>query len=235
MTKKIGLPFWKTGDNSFGSTIPYIRFAERFGEVVPLMPSHTVREDLDLLIIPGGLDVNPANYGETPHYFTGKPDLYKEHFDKTYLQKYIDAGVPIFGICRAHQAMAVHFGGTLIQHMYHETTDVKKDPTELVHAMQFTPEFTTKQLFTPKPNVLINSRHHQVVNEATLPEDLVVIGRHKRKNNNQTDDTIEMMAHKELPIVTLQSHAEDTYDNDTTPFIHNIILHLINNKTSILK
>lgn len=235
MTKKIGLVFWKVGDNSFGSTIPYIRFAERFGEVIPLMPSHTVREDLDLLIIPGGADVNPANYEEVPHYFTGKPDLYKEHFDRVYLQQYIDAGVPIFGICRAHQSIATHFGGKLVQHMYHETTNTANAPTDLVHRMTFTNEFTTKTNFTLKRNLLINSRHHQVVDERGLPEELVVIGRHMNKQSNYSDNSIEMIAHRNLPIVTLQSHAEDTYDDDTTPFIHKTIMHLINTKTSILQ
>lgn len=234
MTKKIGLPFWKVGDNSFGSTLPYIMFAERFGEVVPLMPKHTVREDLDLVIIPGGPDVAPANYGETPHYFTGKPDLYKEHFDKEYLGEYIDAGVPIFAICRGHQSMAVHFGGKLIQHMYHETTDVSKDPTKVVHDMRFTADFTTKNDFTMRPTLGINSRHHQVVDEETLPEELVVIGRHKSTNGNYSDNTIEMMAHRTLPIVTLQSHAEDSYDFHTKAFIHAVIDHLIEEKTSIL-
>ena len=30
----IGLPFWRVGDNSFGSTINYIAFAEQYGEIV---------------------------------------------------------------------------------------------------------------------------------------------------------------------------------------------------------
>lgn len=239
MTKKIGLPFWKTGENSFGSTIPYIAYAGRFGEVVPLMPEHTVREDLDLLILPGGPDVNPLNYGETPGYYTGKPDMFKEHFDRKYLQQYIDAGVPIFAICRGHQALAVHLGAKLIQHMNHETTNVSVDPTKIVHDMVFTPEFTTRHEFTPTTFTGVNSRHHQVVAEDTLPDELVIIARHKsftKANQKQyyTDNTIEMMAHRELPIVTLQSHAEDTYDKMTQQFLDNVILHLINTKTAIL-
>lgn len=96
--RKIGVPLWKVGDSSFGSTWSYLQFASRYGEVIPLMPKHTVREDLDLLILPGGADVDPLRYGQIPNFFTGKPDAFKEYFDKAYLQQYIDAGVPIFGI-----------------------------------------------------------------------------------------------------------------------------------------
>ena len=96
--KKIGLPFWKTGDNSIGATLAYITFAEQFGEVIPLMTQHTIRTDLDLLILPGGPDISPMMYDEMPGYNTSKPDLQKDYFDKIYLPQYIGAKVPIFGI-----------------------------------------------------------------------------------------------------------------------------------------
>ena len=97
-TKKIGIPVSKTGENSVGLTLSYIEFAEQYGEVVLLMPNHTIRRDIDLLILPGGPDIDPRSYGAMPSWFTGKPDLYKEYFDARYLPAYIQQGTSIFGI-----------------------------------------------------------------------------------------------------------------------------------------
>lgn len=230
MTKKIGLPFWKIGDNSFGASLPYIEFASRFGEVIPLMPNHTIREDLDLLILPGGPDVDTARYGQIPEFNTGKPDIFKESFDINYLPSYIDTGVPIFGICRAHQSIAVHFKAGLIQHMYHETNELPSDPTGIMHSVTI-----NRQL--PKLNIKagsrinVNSRHHQVVSKVVLPEELKVIATY---NGKFGDNCIEALAHIDKPIVTVQWHPEDVYDQNENVFIHSIINHLMLTRKSIL-
>ena len=227
--KKIGLPVWKTGDNSVGSTLSYVQFAEMFGEVVFLMPKHTLRPDLDLLILPGGPDLPSTVYEERPHWFTGKSDPQKDYFDKVYLPQYIAAGVPVFAICRGAQAIAAHFGGKLIQHMSHETNKAD-DPYKAVHKMtidsQTYPQLTA---FTDKKLIPVNSRHHQAVRESSLVNtDLVVTARHEK------DKHVEMIAHKTLPIVGLQSHPEDCFEDETTDFVFNIIKWLIETKTSIL-
>ncbi len=236
--RKIGIPFWKVGDNSFGITLSYLMFAEKLGEVVPLMPIQSIREDLDLIILPGGADVDPLRYNEVPHYMTGKADMFKEYFDTTYLPQYINAGIPIFGICRGHQALAVHFGGKLIQHMDHETNDINRDPYSAQHELVFTPEFHTRNLFTEFRAVPVNSRHHQAVDPQTLPAELVVLGTHRSfgKHNQQgdSDGTIEMMAHATLPIVSMQMHPEDTIDISTNRMVRRVINHLMQNKTSII-
>lgn len=238
-TKKIGIPFWKVGDNSFGSTINYIAFAEQYGEIVPLMPEHTLRTDLDLLILPGGADVDPLRYNETPGYFTGKCDVFKEHFDKVYLPQYIEAGIPIFAICRGMQSIGVLYNGKLIQHMSHETNDITKDPYTSQHDMLFTEEFTTIMNFTRSKALPVNSRHHQVIDRHALPNELKVLAVHKsfdKQNKFGTSDgSVEMIAHTELPIVGLQSHPEDFLDYQSITFVNKIIDHLITNKTSILK
>lgn len=235
----IGLPFWKTGDNSFGSTISYIQFAERYGEVVPLMPRHTVRQDLDLLILPGGADVDPLRYDEVPDYYTGKSDVFKEHFDKVYLQQYIDAGIPIFAICRGMQSVGVHFGAKLVQHMNHETNDITKDPYIAKHSMKITPQFSTALNFTRNKLIHVNSRHHQVISPIGLPPSIKILGVHtpfiKEGVLLEGDGSIEMIAHDSLPIIGLQSHPEDSIDENCITFVDNIIEYLIRYKKSILK
>lgn len=227
-TRKIGIPLWKTGENSLGSTLAYIMFAEQFGEVIPLMPEHTIREDLDLLITVGGADKLPSSYGECPGYFTQKPDLQKEYFDSHYLPNYIDLEIPIFSICRGAQAIATHFGSKLIQHMDHETNKAD-DPYKCVHKIKFDIlNFWNKSRFTNSLSVDVNSRHHQTIRESTIPDCLSVIARH------ETDNHVEMIAHKSLPIVGVQFHPEDIFNQNTNSFIENIIARLIESRRSIL-
>jgi len=226
--KKIGLPFWKTGDNSIGSTLAYIMFAEQYGEVVPLMPQHTIRTDLDLLILPGGPDINPLMYDENPGYYTSKPDLQKDYFDKVYLPQYIANGTPIFGICRGFQTLGILEGGKLHQNMSHETNK-PEDPYKCVHAIQLDNiNFWNWREFTNKSVIQTNSRHHQAIDGRFLSDQFTVIGRHK------DDGTIEMIAHNTLAISGIQGHPEDIYDNDTNNFIDNVINKLIITRKSIL-
>lgn len=240
MKRRIGIPFWKIGENSFGSTIPYLDFVGKFGEIVPLMPDHTLRDDLDLIILPGGADVDVSKYNQTPSFYTGKPDIFKEHFDRVYLPQYIKAGIPIFAICRAHQSIAAHFNGGLYQHMWHET-NTPTEGTKIMHNVELEPivhRFLPKH-YKPVYNkstkrqqylIGVNSRHHQTVDERTLAgTGLHVIGRHS------VDNHVEFIAHDTLPIVGQQSHPEDIYDYNSMKFTENIIEYLIESRESILK
>lgn len=234
---KIGLPFWKIGDNSFGATLNYITFAERYGEIVPLMPDSEIRKDLDLLIIPGGADVDTSRYNQRPDYYTQKPDIYKEHFDRNHLPKYIELGTPIFGVCRGLQTVAVELGAELIQNMWHETNNMQ-DPKDsgyaLVHKIKVkdlgkigeTPvnEYLQGQLLG------VNSRHHQVVDPDTLEDTLLsVIAWHEKKEYH-----IEALAHLTLPIVLVQFHPEDINDMDTVMWVDSMIEKIMITKKSIL-
>ena len=103
MNYKIGIPGWKIGDNAFGVTTSYMTFVAQYGEPVILLPESEIRKDLDLLILPGGLDIDASRYGQIPGYLNTKTDLFKEYFDKEHLPEYIEMKTPIFGICRGHQ------------------------------------------------------------------------------------------------------------------------------------
>ena len=226
--KKIGIALWKIGENSFGSTLSYLTYMDRFGEVIPLMPKHSIRKDLDLLVLPGGPDVDPLRYGEAPDFFTSKPDTFKEYFDVTYLPKYIEAGVPVMGICRGMQSLAVSFSGKLIQDMSHETNK-ENDPYAVVHEIQFEEESFECKIGVPANNVMsVNSRHHQAVSRRYLPECFAVMASHK------TDNTIEMIAHRTMPIVGVQWHPEDVFDRKSFEYTASIVRYLINEKKSLL-
>lgn len=99
MKKKIGIVGWNTGENSFGITKPYYDYLSQFGQVHILVPQKGIVEDLDLLVLPGGRDLNPLYYDEVPEVFCDNGDVLKEYFFKQNLPQYIASGTPIYGIC----------------------------------------------------------------------------------------------------------------------------------------
>ncbi len=73
--KVIGIPGWKTGDNSFGIGVSYAEFLSQFGSVRILMPGDAEQiPELDLLVLSGGADVLPTTYGAAPSFRIGTPN-----------------------------------------------------------------------------------------------------------------------------------------------------------------
>jgi len=97
---KIGIVGWDTSPReAFGASIPYLDWITQFGQPVILTPGE-FRDDLNLLILPGGLDVDSSRYNEAPWFNVSRPNQYLEHFDLHVLPKYVEAKTPMFGICR---------------------------------------------------------------------------------------------------------------------------------------
>ncbi len=73
-------------------------------------------ERLDGLVISGGADVDPAQYGEEPEERTVvvRPD--RDAWELALLTSAAAANLPTLGVCRGMQVMAVAAGGTLDQH-----------------------------------------------------------------------------------------------------------------------
>ncbi|WP_111719022.1 gamma-glutamyl-gamma-aminobutyrate hydrolase family protein [Homoserinimonas sp. OAct 916] len=79
--------------------------------------AHAVVSRLDALIIAGGADIAPARYGAEVD-----PSVTVWYDDRDASELWLlDAAetrqLPVFGICRGMQLMAVRSGGTLIQHL----------------------------------------------------------------------------------------------------------------------
>jgi putative glutamine amidotransferase len=74
-------------------------------------------DSLDGLILAGGPDIDPARYGADPHPATGVPRPARDEAELGLLHAALARDLPLLGICRGAQLMAVATGGTLIQHL----------------------------------------------------------------------------------------------------------------------
>jgi putative glutamine amidotransferase len=120
----------------------------------------------DALLLTGGGDVDPGNYGET-----AAPEVYDLDPGRDALE--IDAyraartvGVPVLGICRGIQIMAVASGGSLYQHLptagfdHHWEEHRQYEP---VHEIVADPGTAAEQALAG--SVKVNSIHHQAVRD----------------------------------------------------------------------
>lgn len=72
---------------------------------------------LDALLLAGGADLDPALYGEPPHPETAglRPD--RDDSELRLLRRAVERDLPVLGICRGAQLIAVAHGGRLDQHL----------------------------------------------------------------------------------------------------------------------
>ncbi|BCB87681.1 hypothetical protein Psuf_049940 [Phytohabitans suffuscus] len=84
--------------------------------ITPDAPGADVLDGLDGVVFTGGSDVDPALYGEPPHPTTKFRPL-RDTAEMLLLRAAVAADVPLLGICRGMQLMAVAYGGRLHQHL----------------------------------------------------------------------------------------------------------------------
>lgn len=155
---------------------------------------------LDALVITGGADVDPGVYDAQPHPRTAgwRPD--RDAWESSLLAAASDIALPVLGVCRGMQLMAVQAGGVLEQHtpdvVGHERHSPGRDDFGDID-VHVEAGSRTEQLVGPRLHV--RCHHHQSVREAPG----------FRVSARAADGTIEAM---ELPgerfCVAVQWHPE---------------------------
>lgn len=129
-----------------------------------------VLPQLDGLLLTGGLDVDPALYGEAPHPTT-EPAPDRDRFEIPLSQGALAGDLPVLAICRGVQVLNVAAGGSLVQDIpsavgsgLRHAFDQPKN--ELAHPIRVAAGTRLAASLGPSANLDacgVNSRHHQSV------------------------------------------------------------------------
>lgn len=152
------------------------RAVERAGGLPILIPAaleaKTLRglfDRVDGILLPGGGDVNPQRYHETPHPTIGGVNDIRDTAEALLTQWSVEDNRPIFGICRGMQIMNVALGGSLVQDIPSEIdTTLRHDihdgepRSTILHTIQIADDTRLAQILGAS-SVQVNSLHHQSV------------------------------------------------------------------------
>lgn len=209
MKKIIGIPGWSLGDYSFGVTKTYLQFASKFNSKPKILLPDDDIQDIDLLLLPGGLDINPRSFGQVPGFETSSTDVYKQYFYDEKLPKYVEKKTPIFGICLGFQQICSFFGGELTQDLpFHEQSS---DRWKTAH--KIFPFEIREDEFRIRKSLEVNSHHHQGLLLSGLKDGNELVPLFYSKNEEDDNNHIvEVVRHKNLPIYGVQYHPEELYD-----------------------
>ena len=155
-------------------------------------------DEFDGLVLTGGADIHPRYYGEEINGSVGineALDALQFHA----LEKFVQAGKSVLGICRGHQLLTVAFGGKLIQHLPSSDRHARDagSAVEKYHSVFAEPGTIIERLYGRE--FIVNSSHHQAA--AEVPSDFILTAMSE-------DGVIEGFAHKTLPILSVQWHPE---------------------------
>jgi putative glutamine amidotransferase len=167
------------GYSLYGQGRPYCRSVTLAGGAPVLIPLdlglpawRSIYQRLDGLLLPGGVDIAPALYGEEPHPRLGKVSDPLDEAELVLARWALADGMPLLGVCRGIQTLNVAAGGTLYQDLpsqfpnvlAHSCTPPDYPPTHRAHAVHVQPDSRLASILDAQ-ETMVNSRHHQAVKD----------------------------------------------------------------------
>jgi putative glutamine amidotransferase len=166
---------------------PYVRAIRDSGGVPVVLPNtdgDTQRieeylQRLDGLLLPGGADIPPSEYGEEAHESVRLLSDERFRFEKALTTAWIErTNKPLLGICLGSQWINVASGGSLVQDI---PSTVGSNHRGVNHPVTLTPDSKLSAIFGTT-ELEVNSLHHQSVKD---------VGRHLRVVARAPDGVVE--------------------------------------------
>ena len=178
----------------------YVDAVVRAGGVPLIIPFTTNKEVIisqaqliDGLILSGGHDINPYNYGQEPSQKIGEIFPERDIYEMILLEE----------ICRGFQLINVAAGGTLYQDLSLIPGNILKhnqvsNPTLKTHKIEIKKNSFISSIFGKE--TMVNSFHHQAIDK--VANDFIVVAR-------ASDGVVEAIEHKTYKfLVAVQWHPE---------------------------
>jgi putative glutamine amidotransferase len=160
-------------------------------------------DGIDGLMLTGGGDIDPDHFASAPEPGLGEVDPDRDAFELALYRSARARGLPVLGICRGIQLVAVAEGGDLIQHLaprpgalQHEQASRDGDP---IHEIRIEAGSHLADAFG-RQTVRVNSYHHQAVGR--VPDALRTVA-------TTSDGVIEALEERTGPfLLAVQWHPE---------------------------
>lgn len=152
----------------------YVQAISQAGGVPVLIPVTTdlcalssVLNRLDGILMSGGGDINPLYCDEDPILALQDVNVERDMYDLILIRLAVVRQLPIFGICRGMQLLAIALGGTIFQDIYAQAPQ-----PPIKHSQTVAREYPSHRVTTTEgsrvrailgDNVAVNSFHHQAI------------------------------------------------------------------------
>ncbi len=149
----------------------------QMGALPVMLPATTDAEaismyasQIDGLLLSGGVDVDPAHFGEMTDWACGTISPLRDEFEMKLLSEILSASAkkPILGICRGFQVLSVALGGSLYQDIQSGVSDKTLSHRQKQRAVYPShpvtiDEHTKLHRIIGSDSCMVNSLHHQAV------------------------------------------------------------------------
>lgn len=153
---------------------------------------------LDVLIMTGGEDFDPARYKTKRSPKLGVVNAPRDDFDFRLLEAARRRRLPVIGICRGCQLLNIAFGGTLWQDLPSEFPVANVQHRNVYHKISVASDSRLAKA-VGSTNVLVNSYHHQAVKD--LAPGFRVVAK-------APDGVVEAIECDSYPAIGVQFHPE---------------------------
>ncbi|MBS1678928.1 MAG: gamma-glutamyl-gamma-aminobutyrate hydrolase family protein [Actinobacteria bacterium] len=161
----------------------YHRVVVRAGALdIPLVPDPRVIADPDLLLdivdgllVIGGVDVDPARYGEEGEAELEVVDGERDDFEVALMRRALEREIPLLGICRGMQVLNVALGGSLTQDLGSEANQLHRPHLGTFVGTEHEVDVADSSLAARAAGggrQVVHSHHHQAIDR--LGRDLAV-------------------------------------------------------------
>ena len=163
---------------------------------------------LDGVVLPGGGDIDPAEYGQEPHPALSDVDVLRDSLELNLARDAAQSDLPLLAVCRGVQVLNVALGGTLVQDIPSQVPGAVKHSFRLIdaprehlaHAVKVAEGSRLAEILGT-PITSVNSRHHQSVDKVAPGLEVVA---------HAPDGVIEGVEHPTHPfLIGVQWHPEN--------------------------